>query len=68
MGIVIDPNKWREDSLKGLNCAVISCPNPPTNQCPICSIWYCYEHVKSHFHIDTPKDIEKRREDIEKLR
>ena len=23
MGIVINPNKWREDSLKGLKCARI---------------------------------------------
>ncbi|HYJ01548.1 MAG TPA: hypothetical protein VEW92_04985 [Nitrososphaeraceae archaeon] len=68
MGIVIDPNKWREDSLKGLKCARTFSTNKPTSQCSICSIWYCYEHVQSHYHIETPQDRDKRREDTEKLR
>jgi hypothetical protein len=68
MGIVIDPNKWREDSLKGLKCARTFSTNKPTSQCSIGSIWYCYEHVQSHYHIETPQDRDKRREDTEKLR
>ncbi len=54
--------------MKGIVCGVLLCRNSPINQCPICFLHYCSEHVKSHFHIDTPKDIEKRREDTEKLR
>ena len=55
MGFVIDPNKWRANSFKGLNCAIFPCYNRPTNQCPRCSLWSCYEHAKSHFHINTHK-------------
>ena len=44
------------------------CRKSPILQCPRCSLHYCSEHVKEHFHVNTPKDIKKRREDTEKLR
>ncbi|HYJ02599.1 MAG TPA: hypothetical protein VEW92_10330 [Nitrososphaeraceae archaeon] len=68
MNNLIDYNEWRNNSMKGIVCGVLLCRNSPINQCPRCFLHYCSEHVKSHFHIDTPKDIEKRREDTEKLR
>ena len=65
---MIDYNEWKEDSLKGLRCAVPACYNEPTNQCPKCSIFYCYAHGNIHFHIDRPRDARRRKHDTEKLR
>jgi hypothetical protein len=53
MGEVVDPNRLRGDgdnSLRGglVVCAILNCRNQPTNKCPICSLDYCYEHIKSH--------------------
>jgi hypothetical protein len=50
---IIDPNQWRDNSMKGLGCAVILCHNKPTKPCSRCLILihYCYEHMKSHSHI-----------------
>jgi hypothetical protein len=56
------------DSINRIVCGVMFCRNSPIIQCHRCLLHYCSEHVKSHFHIITPKDIEKRREDLEKLR
>ncbi len=56
MGSVIDLNDWRRNSMQGPVCAIAGCPNKPTNQCPKCSTFYCYEHVKSHFHMESPED------------
>ena len=68
MGFVIDPNKWRANSLKGLNCAIFPCYNRPTNRCPRCSIWSCYEHVKSHLHMERPEDRQNQNDDIYRMR
>jgi len=63
-----DHNEWKNNSKKGLVCGIMLCRNSPIKQCPKCSFHYCYEHVKTHFHIDPPKDLESRKEDTEKLR
>ncbi len=51
---VVDPNRLRggDNSLRGglVVCAIPNCRNQPTNKCPICSLDYCYEHIKSHVH------------------
>ena len=54
---VIDPNQWRDNSMKGLVCAVIPCRNKPTKPCSRCLIHYCYEHMKSYGHIVGSQDI-----------
>lgn len=45
-----DNNEWRNNSTKGLVCGIMLCRNKPTNQCSICSLYYCSEHMKTHFH------------------
>ena len=54
MGEVVDPNRLRggDNSLRGglVVCAIPNCSNQATNKCPICSIHFCYEHIKSHVH------------------
>ena len=46
----IDPNEWRNDSMKGKVCGIMLCRNSPILQCPRCYLHYCSEHVKTHFH------------------
>ena len=48
----IDHNDWRNNSMKGLVCGIMLCRNTPTNQCATCSLHYCSEHIKIHFHPD----------------
>ncbi|HEY5736905.1 MAG TPA: hypothetical protein VIS28_01400 [Nitrososphaeraceae archaeon] len=64
----VDYNERRNNYINRTVCGVMLCRNSPIIQCPRCLLHYCSEHVKSHLHIGTPKDIEKRREDLEKLR
>jgi hypothetical protein len=68
MGEVVDPNRLRgggDNSLRGglVVCAILNCRNQPTNKCPICSLDYCYEHIKSHFHPSEFPPIQKEKED-----
>lgn len=71
MGEVVDPNRLRGDdnSLRGgaVVCSIPNCPNQPTNKCPICSVYFCYEHIKSHFHPSEFPPIQKEKEDIDKI-
>jgi predicted nucleic acid-binding protein len=48
--------EWKARSIKGDVCAVPMCSNPPKNKCPKCSVHYCYDHIKNHYHVvtDTP--------------
>ena len=46
----IDTNEWRSNSFKGLVCGIMLCRNTPVKQCFRCSLHYCSEHVKTHFH------------------
>jgi hypothetical protein len=46
----IDPIEWRNNSIKGTVCGIMLCRNSPILQCPRCSLHYCSEHVKTHFH------------------
>lgn len=66
MGSVIDLNEWRNNSMRRLVCAIPGCPHKPTNRCPSCSVYYCYDHVKSHPHMVNPEDIQKN--NINKMR
>jgi hypothetical protein len=63
MGEVIDPNRLINDgnSLRGglVVCTIPNCRNQPTNKCPICSIHFCYEHIKSHVHPSEFPPIQK---------
>jgi hypothetical protein len=68
MGSVIDLNDWRRNSMQGPVCAIAGCPNKPTNQCPKCSTYYCYEHVKSHLHMERPEDRQNQNDDIYRMR
>ena len=68
MGEVVDPNRLRgggDNSLRGglVVCAIPNCRNQATNKCPICSLDYCYEHIKSHFHPSEFPPIQKEKED-----
>jgi len=55
---LIDTNEWRSNSYNGLVCSIILCHNTPTNQCSICSLHYCYEHVKTHIRPTTTATVE----------
>jgi hypothetical protein len=68
MGSVIDLNDWRINSMQGPVCAIAGCPNKPTNQCPKCSTYYCFEHVKSHLHMERPEDRHDQNDDINRMR
>ena len=68
MGSVIDLNEWRNNSMRGLVCAIAGCPHKPTNRCPRCSVYYCYDHVKSHIHMVSPEDRQKEKDNINKMR
>jgi hypothetical protein len=68
MGSVIDLNDWRLNSMQGPVCAIAGCPNKPTNQCPKCSTYYCFEHVKSHLHMERPEDRHDQNDDINRMR
>jgi hypothetical protein len=46
----IDHNEWRNNSIKGIVCGIRLCRNSPIMQCPRCSLHYCSEHIKTHFH------------------
>ncbi|HEY6588084.1 MAG TPA: hypothetical protein VIY98_07310 [Nitrososphaeraceae archaeon] len=46
----IDPIEWRNTSINGTVCGILLCRNSPILQCPRCSLHYCSEHVKTHFH------------------
>ena len=50
----IDHNEWRNNSFKGLVCGIMLCRNSPIKQCIRCSLHYCSEHVKTHFHPSAP--------------
>ncbi len=68
MGEVIDPNRMRNDnSIRGglVVCAIPNCPNQPTNQCSLCSLHFCYEHIKSHVHPSEFPPVQKKNEDID---
>ena len=41
--------------MKGIVCGVMLCRNFPILQCPRCSLHYCSEYVKTHFH-PSPED------------
>ena len=45
-----DSNEWKNDSKKGLVCGTMLCRNSAIKQCSLCSLHYCSEHVKTHFH------------------
>ena len=45
-----DTNEWRNNSYKRLVCGIMLCRNSPIKQCLRCSLHYCSEHVKTHFH------------------
>ena len=68
MSHIIDTNKWREESLKGLVCSKFQCYNKPRNQCSKCSIYYCNYHITSHIHTDTAKKLQKEKDDIDKTK
>jgi hypothetical protein len=53
MGDHIDSNEWRSNSYKGLVCGIMLCRNSPLKQCSKCSLYYCSEHAKTHFHPTT---------------
>jgi hypothetical protein len=59
MSHIIDDNKWREESMKGLVCAKFQCYNKPRIQCSECSIHYCNDHITYHIHTDTAKELQK---------
>jgi predicted nucleic acid binding AN1-type Zn finger protein len=63
MGEVVIPNRLRGDdnSLRErlVVCAITNCRNQTTNKCPICSIHFCYEHIKSHDHPNEFPPIQK---------
>jgi len=54
--------------MQGPVCAIAGCPNKPINQCPKCLTYYCFEHVKSHFHMERPEDRQDRNDDINRMR
>jgi hypothetical protein len=54
--------------MQGPVCAIAGCPNKPINQCPKCLAYYCFEHVKSHFHMERPEDRQDRNDDINRMR
>ena len=68
MSHIIDTNKWREESLKGLVCTKFQCYNKPRNQCSKCSIYYCNYYITSHIHTDTAKKLQKEKDDIDKTK
>jgi hypothetical protein len=68
MGSVVDLNDWRINSMQEPVCAIAGCPNKPTNQCPKCSTYYCFEHVKSHLHMERPEDRHDQYDDINRVR
>jgi hypothetical protein len=68
MGEVVDPNRLRgggNNSFRGglVVCTIPNCCNQPNNKCPICSLDYCYEHIKSHVHTSEFPPIQKEKED-----
>lgn len=68
MSHIIDANKLREESFKGLVCAKFQCYNKLRNQCPKCSNYYCNDHITSHIHTDTVKQLLKEKYDNEKTK
>ncbi|HEX7256458.1 MAG TPA: hypothetical protein VF242_00225 [Nitrososphaeraceae archaeon] len=54
--------------MRRLVCAIPGCPHKPTNRCPRCSVYYCYDHVKSHIHMVSPEDRQKEKDNINKMR
>ena len=47
---MIGISKWQSLSKDGKVCGMFGCEDAPTNQCPICNSYYCYDHIKIHFH------------------
>jgi predicted nucleic acid binding AN1-type Zn finger protein len=70
MGSVIDPYERKDDNNfnKALVCAIPDCQSKPTNQCPICSNYFCYEHIKSHIHPSEFPPIQNEKENIYKMK
>jgi hypothetical protein len=68
MSSVIDLNEWRNNSMRRLVCAIPGCSHKPTNRCATCSVYYCYDHVKSHLHTSNPKDLQEEKENINEMR
>lgn len=64
----MSPEDWRGISVQRKVCAVVSCQNKPTNQCPTCLVHYCYEHVKGHFHTVTDEELDRQSRNDENLR
>ena len=60
---VVDPNRLIGDdnSSKGglIICGIPNCSNQDTNIRPICSIHFCYEHIKSHVYPNKFPSIQK---------
>jgi hypothetical protein len=50
-------NEWTRKSLKSGICGIVNCLNKPTNRCPKCTNYYCYEHFELHIDI-VPGDLE----------
>lgn len=46
----ISAQEWREMAKEGELCSVFGCLEKPTGICPQCKTYYCYEHIKTHFH------------------
>ncbi len=63
MSHITDPNKLREESLKELVCSKFQCCKPRI-QCPERSIHYCNDHISSHIHTDTVKELQKEKDNI----
>jgi hypothetical protein len=57
-GISISYDEWKDSSTKGQRCGIVGCSEKPTSRCPTCRNWYCYEHVKIHFHSMSNNDLE----------
>ncbi len=41
---------WSNRSINGEVCGILACTGDPTSKCPHCNHFYCYEHIKIHFH------------------
>jgi hypothetical protein len=65
---VVDPNRLRSDdnSLRGglVVCAIPNCRNQAANKCPICSLDYCYEHIKLYVHPNEVPPIQKEQDQM----
>jgi predicted nucleic acid-binding protein len=60
--------EWKDRSRKGEVCAVVGCQNPPKNQCTTCSLHYCYQDIKNHYHILTDKRTKQQKKEKESLK